>query len=270
MASSKTSRKIICFLSDFGSDSVYVAEVKGVIISIYKDVQIIDLTHAVTPQNILEASFLLKKTYKFFPKNTVFLTVVDPGVGTERKIILVKTKNYYFLAPDNGLIYETVVEEDIENIIGVENKSYFLKKVSSTFHGRDIFAPVLAHFLKDFKMKRFGKIVDVKDIVALNLPRPLIKKDALFAQVMHIDSFGNLVTNLRKEKFFDFIGKKKKFLAILNNKKITHYCENYLSGKKYPFFIEGSFDTLEISLNKSSAKVYFKARIGDMIKIKKP
>ena len=267
MAKSANSKRIICFLSDFGSNSVYVAEVKGVILSIYKDVQIIDLTHQISPHNILEASFILKNTYKFFPKNTVFLTVVDPGVGTDRKIILVKTKNYYFLAPDNGLIYETIIKDGVEKIVEVKNKKYFLKEVSFTFHARDIFAPTLSHFLKDLKMEKLGGVLNIKEIVPLHLPKPFIKNNTLFAQIMHIDNFGNLVTNLDEKFFLSFVNNKK-FSAFLNKKRITEYSTNYLSIKNKPFFIRGSFKTLEVALSKFSAKEYFKAKLGDLIKIK--
>ncbi len=259
--------KLVCFLSDFGQDSIYVSQVKGAILKICPQARILDLTHNIGPQQIIEASFLLKNAYSFFPEGCVFLCVIDPGVGTSRKIIFAQTLKYFFIAPDNGLLYETLKIQKIVKIISVENSRYFLKDVSSTFHGRDIFAPVVAHFLNLKNIDVFGKKISFKDLKGLNIPQPVIGPHAIEAKILHIDRFGNLVTNLCRRDFLRFM-KNRRFVGYLRGRKITRYCTHYAPEEKRPFFIIGSFSALEVSLSRGSAASYFGARIQDTLRIK--
>ena len=260
----KGRRKIVCFLTDFSQD-VYVAQMKAVILSIYPYVNFIELSTKITPQNVLEASFILYHTYHYFPAGTLFVNVVDPGVGTKRKIIFAQVSDYYFLAPDNGLLYPLIENKINVKLIEVKNSKFFLKRTSNTFHGRDIFSPVAAYFLKGIEMQRFGP--PLKKIKSLDIFA--IKKGANFIEgkVCFIDNFGNIITNIKEEIFNSFIGNKS-FKAILKNKIINYFSSTYQfapSGK--PFLIIGSFYTVEISLKNDSAQKFFKANVGDSVKI---
>jgi len=150
--------KIIALLTDFGSRGQhYVASMKGVILNINSNVKIIDITHTTSFFSIIEASYLIKSTYKYFPKETVFIIVVDPGVGTNREILLIRTKSKHFIiGPNNGIFSNIIKLENIVECVSVSNKVYFNKPVSTTFHGRDIMAPVGAHITKDIPIKEFG------------------------------------------------------------------------------------------------------------------
>ena len=144
----KTSRgrKTIALLSDFGLKDHYVSAMKGVILNISPDVNLVDITHEVSPWNVIQGAFLLRATFRYFPRGTVFVCVVDPGVGTERKALAIKTKNYFFVGPDNGLMYPSVVEDGLELAVEITNRKYTLER-SGTFDGRDVFAPAAAHIL---------------------------------------------------------------------------------------------------------------------------
>jgi len=142
-------KKFIVLLTDFGND-FYVGQIKGVIKSIFNDVEIIDLTHNIQPQNVIQAAVVIGESYKYFPKGSIFICVVDPGVGSKREIILVKKDSYLFLAPNNGLL--TKIIDNNCKVYKVVNEKYFLKPTSFTFHGRDIFAPVAAYLAKGKKI----------------------------------------------------------------------------------------------------------------------
>ncbi|OQX79347.1 MAG: hypothetical protein B6D56_07285 [Candidatus Omnitrophica bacterium 4484_70.1] len=258
---------LVGLLTDFGDRSNFVGVMKGVILKINPYAKLVDITHKISFGSVREALFLLYKSYSYFPEGTIFVVVVDPQVGSERKALAIKTKNYYFVGPDNGVLSWAVFEDGVEKIIEVKNKKYFLKNISSTFHGRDIFAPVAAYISRGVKIEKLGK--RIKRIKKLDFPQVKIKKDTLKGEILYIDSFGNLVTNIKKDAFLNFV-KNKKFIAILNGKKIRKLHNFYSQAKSgIPFFIEGSFSFLEISLYLSSAKEYFKAKEEDTVIIKR-
>lgn len=243
---------IVTFLTDFGLDDNFVGVMKGVILGINPDVRIVDITHNVKPQDITGAAFLLKSSYKFFPKGTIHLVVVDPGVGSRRKAIIVKTKDYIFVGPDNGVLSLALKECRIEKIINITNKKYFLKPVSNTFHGRDVFAPVSGLLSKGDAIGRFGE--RIKEYKRLEIPKPTLSE----GEIIYIDHFGNLVTNIGKA-----IIKKIQFKGVSINKINTGYME---TKKGHPLAIFGSSGNLEISVNQGSAKKYFHAKIGDKVR----
>jgi len=196
----------IILLTDFGNSSSYVGIIHGVIKSINPDVNIIDLTHQVTPQSIIEANYILKSSYHYFPKNSIFVSVIDPTVGSDRNIILIKTEDYSFIAPNNGLLTNIIDDFTNSEIIEVSNNLYFLENISNTFHGRDVFAPVAAHFSNGTKFDKFGKKLLEEDIIKKNFEPKIIKtnhndKIIIIGQVIHIDSYGNCITNITKEKY---------------------------------------------------------------------
>lgn len=244
---------IITLLTDFGLEDNFVGVMKGVILGINPDVSIVDITHNVRQHNIMEAAFLLKGSYRFFPKGTIHLVVVDPGVGSHRKAIIVKTRDYYFIGPDNGVLSLALEGQRVERVINITNEKYFLKPVSNTFHGRDVFTPVASYLSKDIPLERFGE--EIRGYKKLDIPKFKSGK----GQVIYIDRFGNLITNIPKG-----MSGKIQFKGISIDKISSSYAEVRI-GK--PLAIFGSFGYLEIGVNQRSAEDYFKAKVGDVVRI---
>ncbi len=251
---------MIVLLTDFGQ-SEYVGVMKGVIYSIDPDAKIVDLCHDIQPQSIIEASWLLRNNYKYFPEGTTFCCVVDPGVGTERKALAVRTNNYYFVAPNNGLLWETLKQARIVDIRQIP----IPEDASRTFHGRDVFAKAAANINKGYfgnlprsaKALRGGEREKVEEIEKLEL-----YQNEREGTVVRIDRFGNIVTNLPKQD-------KDSYSVELNDKKYTmRYFPNYYAAKDDELFlIEGSSNTLEISLKNGNANGKLCTKTGNKIKI---
>ena len=251
---------MIVLLTDFGQNE-YVGVMKGVIYSIDCDAKIVDLCHDISPQSIIEASWVLKNNYKYFPKGAVFCCVVDPGVGTERKALAVKTENFYFAAPDNGLLWETLSEQKILDIREIPIPA----EASRTFHGRDVFAKAAANINQD-KFETIGKKTDplprlaARDAGAWKIEKLELYPDGRAGIVVRIDRFGNIVTNIVKQNKNDYT------VEIGNEKYKMQYYSNYDSAKEGKFFlIEGSNNTLEISLKNTSANAQLHIKAGQRI-----
>lgn len=240
---------MIVLLTDFGQ-SEYVGVMKGVIYTIACDANIVDLCHDISPQNIIEASWVLKNNYKYFPEGTAFCCVVDPGVGTERNALAVKTEDFYFIAPDNGLLWETLEQQTIIEIRQIPVPA----DASRTFHGRDVFAKAAANIdLGNFD--RVGE--NIKQMQKLELYRN--QKQGI---VVRIDRFGNVITNLTKQD------KDKYSVQIAGKKNVMNYCPDYDSAKNDELFlIEGSGNTLEISLKNGNANDKLHVKVGEKITI---
>lgn len=257
--------KSIALLTDFGLEDNFVGVMKGVILSINPHIRIIDISHAVAPQDIFQAGFLLNSCFSFFPKKTIFLVVVDPGVGSKRKPIIIKTKNYFFIGPDNGVLSLAANRDTLQQIHLIENERYILKPVSHTFHGRDIFSPVAAYISKNKKLSAFGK--QIHSIKQIKIPKPIIHKGILQGKIIYIDRFGNLVTNINKQLLIKF-KHNAPVQIILRNKSINSVSSSYQSVKPgKPLAVFGSFGFLEIAINRSSAEKYFNAKKNDVIQI---
>lgn len=240
---------MIVLLTDFGQ-SEYVGVMKGVIYSISCDTKIVDLCHDISPQNIIEASWILRNNYKYFPEGAAFCCVVDPGVGTERKALAVKTENFHFVAPDNGLLWETLKKQKIIEIRQIPIPA----DASRTFHGRDVFAKAAANI----DLGNFDGIGEkIKEIERLELYRN--QREGI---VVRIDGFGNIITNLTKQD-------KDKYSVQINGKRyVMNYCPNYYSAKDDELFlIEGSNNTLEISLKNGNANDKLRVKVGAKITI---
>lgn len=256
---------IINLLTDFGYSDTFVGTIKGVIIKINPQAKIIDLCHNIKPQAITDAAFCLLNSFAYFPKGTIHLAIVDPGVGTKRKAILVETKDYFFIAPDNGLLYPALKQQDIKNIVEITNPKFFLKPLSTTFHGRDIFAPVAAHLSLAIKSQNFGK--KITKIKELKLPQPQRQKNELIGKIIYIDHFGNLITNISK-KFFDRAIKSSEFTICFADKKIEKISSSYLEKKeRSPGALFNSFDNLEIFIWKENAQKILGLNKEDIIRI---
>lgn len=194
----------IVLLSDFGLSDPYVGQMKGVLLGIAPDARIVDLSHDVPPQDIRAAALALQSSWAFFPEDSVFVAVVDPGVGTDRAALCVGAAQRWFLAPDNGLLGFLQQEERIECAFRIENTRYMLPEVSSTFHGRDVFAPAAAHLACGADPSDLGPAVD--RIMELEEPRPQRGPDqTLVGEVIHVDRFGNLITNVEGHHLRSFV-----------------------------------------------------------------
>ena len=187
-------KPVITLLTDFGLSDAYVGTMKGAILSICPGAQLIDLTHTIQPQNVRQAAYVLLTAYRYFPPHTIFLVVVDPGVGTARRPIAVATDHGFYVAPDNGVLSYIQPHVHIQQIVTLENSDYWLPIISQTFHGRDIFGPAAAHLASGVPITDFGPVIP--RLVTLPDPRLEITSAAIHGEVLHIDHFGNIITSI--------------------------------------------------------------------------
>jgi S-adenosylmethionine hydrolase len=255
---------IVALLTDFGLRDPYVGVMKGVILSVHPDARIIDLSHDVPSQAVLEAYFLLSNTYRYFPVGTVFVAVVDPGVGTDRAILAVETGRYLFLAPDNGLLGFLEKEGAIRRIVRVQEKKYFLQPVSNTFHGRDIFAPVAGHLSRGLNPGRLGPEVDT--LVRIAPPAPQVTREGVIrGEVVRVDHFGNLITNIPADSLAQVGGKLEIRVGRSVLRNISRSYGDAPKGKLIA--VIGSTGHLEISVNQGNAQKKTGARVGAPVRI---
>jgi S-adenosylmethionine hydrolase len=254
---------IITLLTDFGTKDHYVASMKGVILKINPQCTLVDITHHVNPHDIREGAFILANTYSHFPIGTIHLSVVDPGVGGKRKPILLVTQNYFFVGPDNGLFTLVAQREKVKQVVVLTQKKYFLPKVSKTFHGRDLFAPVAAHLSLGIKPTALG--YEINSLEKTGFQKPIVREGKLLGEILHIDTFGNLVSNIDKEKFSRFI--RGCPFVLRGGRKTIHSLKNgYWEGKKGELIaLLGSSGLLEISVIEGNAQKELKVKRGDPI-----
>lgn len=245
----------ITLLTDFGTRDPFVASMKGVIYSIIPEVHIVDISHEVAPHDILEAGFLLRSSYSFFPSRTIHIVVVDPTVGSPRKALIVATDNYYFIAPDNGVLSLIYDVEPVSTVVQITAEHFFLPDVSKTFHGRDILAPAAAWLAKGTDILNFGDQVD--EYVKLTLPKARMVGEALLkGSVIHIDRFGNIITNISRDDYDAARGKVpgQVFKVLIAKQEISGLKEYYAEGQKGELIaLFGSTNLLEIAQNQGSA-----------------
>jgi len=241
----------ITLTTDFGLKDPYAAVMKGVILSINPAARIIDISHSVKAGSIMQAAVLIKEAYPFFPKGTIHVAVIDPGVGGKRRPILVKTENHIFVGPDNGVFWPIIKDHKQTAIIHVTESRYFLPDISHTFHGRDIFAPVAAHISRGIDPLEMGQAID--DPVPLELPVPEQRGDSLYGRVMRIDHFGNLITNVKKRDLEEFLGPESS--VIIAGKVVIEGLRSTYSEVRAgeTLALIGSSGCLEISVNTGRA-----------------
>ncbi|MHA1669498.1 MAG: SAM hydrolase/SAM-dependent halogenase family protein [Promethearchaeota archaeon] len=267
----------IGLITDFGQNgSHYIASMKGVILKINSAVRFIDISHNVTPFSIIEASYILKTTYDCFPENTVFIVVVDPGVGSSREILVLRTRsNHIFIGPNNGIFGNVFEKDEINLCIKIENDEYFIKPISNTFHGRDIMAPVAAYITSGVKLREFGPEFKVEDIKLSPLKYEVLNKEKkIKCYLQYIDEFGNGITNLpiyeesTDNSMISF--KEGTKITLEYNKQsykgifTTHFSRH---SPESLLFLKGSTGYLEISMNKENAAKYIGFEVGDLITI---
>ncbi len=259
---------IITLISDFGLKDPYVAEMKAVILSINPHVQIVDVSHKIEKFNIRMGAFVLASAVPYFPAGTVHVAVVDPGVGTKRRPIIAGTQNAFYVGPDNGLLMLAAQREGILQVYHISNRRYMLPRISRTFHGRDVFAPVAAYLAGGRHPSQFGP--EIQDHVFPEFAKPSARKDGLFGEVLHIDDFGNLISNISAGELKKTGIHEGSCLDVYLKGKIStlKLCSAYgeVTTKKLLAII-GSSDFFEIAINQGNASQMFKVKAGDPVRV---
>jgi len=246
-------RPIITLTTDFGTNDHFVGTIKGVIVDIVPDVQIVDISHAVQAFDVLDGALAISQAYSYFPNGTIHMVVVDPGVGTERRPILASSDGYHFVAPDNGVLSMVYAREERIHVRHITSEHYFRQPLSHTFHARDIFAPVAAYLAKLVESDKFGD--EIEDYVRFAAPKPKpAGENRLRAVVLKVDRFGNLITNVKPEDAPALFAESAKFKIVVGSREITSIRKTFAEGAPGEVFgILGSMGYLEIVANRAAA-----------------
>jgi len=245
---------IITLTTDFGSNDHFIGAMKGVILSIVPEAQIVDICHSVQAFDVLDGALTISQAYSYFPTRTVHVVVVDPGVGTARRPIVASCDKYHFVAPDNGVLSLVYAREERMHVRHITSEHYFLQPVSNTFHARDIFSPVAAYLAKEVDSLKFGD--EVEDYVRFSAPKPkAVDENRLRGVVLKVDRFGNLVTNITPQDAPILFGSTgKAFKIVVGSREITEIHSAYAEGAPGEVIgILGSMGFLEIAANRGAA-----------------
>lgn len=252
---------IITLLTDFGDADGFAGIMKGVILSINSQANIVDISNSLPSQDIEAGALVLVNSYRYFPKGTIHVAVVDPGVGSDRRILAVQTNDYFFIAPDNQLLKHIFYNNETFTVVEVLNKTYFLDEISHTFHGRDIFAPVAAHLSLGVALTDFGP--EVTDFERGEIAQPVVLAKKIIGNITHIDKFGNLITDISAGML------TKKISAIsAGSTSIPELVDSYAHvamGK--PLAIIGSSGKLEISVRNGNASKQLSLNRGEIVQV---
>ena len=247
-------RPLITLTTDFGLNDHFVGTMKGVILDIVPEAEIVDICHAVQAFDVLDGALAIAQAYSYFPNGTVHLVVVDPGVGTARRPILLSTGRHYFVAPDNGVLSLVYGREERLLVRHINAEHYYRQPVSNTFHARDIFAPVTAYLAKGVEAAKFGE--EITDFVRFNAPKPKpVDAQTLRGVVLKVDRFGNMVTNFTPQDVPAlFQAEPLAFKIVVGKREITEIHSSYAEGAPNTVFgILGSMGYLEIAANRGAA-----------------
>jgi len=242
---------IITLTTDFGTSDHLVGTMKGVILNINPAARIVDLNHHVTPFDVLDGALSIANAYRYFPARTIHVVIVDPGVGTDRRPLLVSGEKQYFIAPDNGVL-SMIFERESCLVRHITSEHYFLNPVSPTFHGRDIFVPTAAWLSKAFQTEAFGE--EITDPVRFTMPKPKSAGQVVKGVVLRVDAFGNLMTNLRTEDVPAAAVESGAIKLSVAGKEIRKLAQTFgLGTPGEPIALFGSAGYLEIAVNRGSA-----------------
>jgi S-adenosyl-L-methionine hydrolase (adenosine-forming) len=258
---------LITLTTDFGTRDPYAGIMKGTILTANPHARIIDITHEIPKHDITNASFTLGQAYEYFPEGTVHVGVVDPEVGESRKNIVILTEHYIFVGPDNGIFTMVLTKEKTLDIREIKNPPFVLEKISNTFHGRDVFSPCSAWLSAGSNFSEVGP--EMKNLKHLKYPKVSQSGSSLKGEVVAIDSFGNMITNISEHTLRSFSGKKKieiYFAAERFTSIMRHYND---VPQNTTLVLIGSSGYMEISMNGQSAKDYFMTSVGSPVTVRK-
>jgi S-adenosylmethionine hydrolase len=261
-------RPIITLTTDFGSNDHFVGTMKGVILDIVPEAQIVDICHSVQAFDVLDGALTISQAYSYFPNRTIHVVVIDPGVGTARRPILASCDKYHFVAPDNGVLSLVYAREERMHVRHITSEHYFLQPMSNTFHARDIFAPVAAWLAKEVDSQKFGDEVD--EYVRFSAPKPkAVDENRLRGVVLKVDRFGNLVTNITPQDAPMLFGADATaFKIVIGSREITEIRKTYAEGAPGEVIgILGSMGFLEIAANRGAAAQLTGAGKGNEVSI---
>jgi len=257
---------IVSFVTDFGTADPYAGIVKGIVLGANPHANIADITHQIPAHDIISGAFTLVRSYRFFPEGTVHVAIVDPGVGKSRKSIAVKTERYLFVGPDNGILSPVLSLERIQEIREITNPPFLMDEISGTFHGRDVFAPCAGNLSAGKSFDFVGP--EIKSIKHLVFPAVKCDDNVMSGEVVTVDSFGNLITNISKSAFDSFVGEKS-YEVLYGNERFdtirTSYSEVKI-GENLALF--DSCGYLEVSMNEGNAAAYFMTTAGSPVTVR--
>lgn len=259
---------VITLTTDFGVNDPFVGVMKGAILSINPMANVIDLSHGIASHNIREAAFTIGMNYKFFPERTCHVVVVDPGVGSRRRPLLVVTERQYFIGPDNGVFsYIYKKEARTLQVLHITADHYFLKSKSSTFQGRDVFAPVAAWLSGGKNIQNFGEVIT--DYRAVDLPIPTLEKSVIKGEIIHVDKFGNATTNISQTEVDTLTGQNPEALltVLLSGKEVPMKMYYGEALDKELHSVINSSEYVEFFVNRGSAAALFNIAIGNPVEI---
>lgn len=243
-----TKRKIITLTTDFGTLDGYAGIVKGVILGICDSVSLVDLSHDLPPWNISAASWIIGNSHTYFPAGTIHVGVVDPGVGSKRRAIAVEAAEQFFIGPDNGIFSHILHNYENARAYELNKDHYWRKEISSSFHARDLFGPVAAHFASGISLKELGEEIDVSNLIRLPARSLKVKQNRVEGSVAYVDRFGNLITNIKKDLV------KNAALCQVGKRSIGRIGHSYWSGDHgTPVAFIGSHGFLEIAVTQGRA-----------------
>lgn len=259
---------VITLLTDFGYKDHYVAVMKGVILSICPEANIVDITHNIPKFDVRAAAYVLRATIQYFPAGSIHIAVVDPGVGTSRKEIVIRTRNYILVGPDNGVLTLAAMRDDIKEIRVIENRKLTLPRTSSTFHGRDVFAPVAAHLARGVPLVEVGRAIN--EIELPSFAKPLVKGKTIEGEVLYVDDFGNVVLNIEEELLREVgIGCDTLLRVVFGSTtlKLKLLPSYGYAKEEEPLLLINSEGFLELAVNKGNAVKIFGLQPGVKVHI---
>lgn len=267
----------ITLTTDFGTRDAYVAAMKGTILSIYPEARLIDITHEIAPQDVMEAAFVLREAVPYFPPDAVHLVVVDPGVGTERRPVALHHGPHWYVGPDNGLFPLVIGSERPERAVELDRKTVWrTTEPSQTFHGRDIFAPAAAHLASGLALSEIGSSID--ELEPLRWAQPIADDEGIQGWVVHIDHFGNCITNISHETLGQHTNGLHStmddelvlppFKCFVGSATLTEMHDTYGHvAEGEPLLLTGSSGFFEVAVNSGNAAELLDIRKGDAINI---
>ena len=255
---------LITLTSDFGTRDSFVGIMKGVIAGINPTVGVVDLTHGIPAHDVLAGALTLRHSIQYFPRGTIHVAVVDPGVGSARRPLLIECDGSYFIGPDNGLLSLAIGDKKPHYVVHLSNPAYHLQPTSATFHGRDIFAPAAAHLSRGVPITSLGEKLETYDQLAL--PKPIRDTDEISGEIIYIDNFGNLFTNIEEHDLTELDAKR--FEVVLSGIRISGHAHYYgATSAGDCVAVVNSWGLLEVAVYCGNARQHTGAKVGDKVKI---